>query len=111
MSIAVAIEDLADEVTKRGPGYLLTTVADGRPHVMHLAFTIDTTGTGAELRAPIGRSATANIGTQSAVTLLWPPEVDGGYSLIVDGEAVVVDVDGTPTAAVTAIGAVLHRPA
>ena len=104
MSIEVALEDLADEVIKRGRGYLLSSTAGSRPHVMHLRFTVD----GAELRADVGRSATRNIGAQPAVTLLWPPDTDGGYSLIVDGEA---RIDGEATAVVTATWAVLHRPA
>lgn len=103
MSIAVAIEDLAAEVEKRGPGYLLTTTADSRPHVMHFHFTID----GARLETGVGRSAARNIEAQAAVTLLWPPMDDGGYSLIVDGEAVV---EGE-SAVITALTAVLHRPA
>lgn len=108
MSIAVAIEDLADEVNRRGPGYLLTTTADSRPHVMHVRFAID----GAELQTGVGRSAARNIGTQPAVTLLWQPETEGGYSLIVDATAVVTSGDdGETTAVLTATSAVLHRPA
>ncbi|MDH3678586.1 MAG: pyridoxamine 5'-phosphate oxidase family protein [Acidimicrobiia bacterium] len=110
MSMKVALEDLADEVTKRGPGYLLTTRTGGRPHVMHVRFAVE----GRELRVPIGRSAAANIGDQPAVTLLWQPQQDGDYSLIVDGEATVAEgsgTDGNPVAVIEAIGAVLHRPA
>lgn len=102
MSIAVPLDELADEVAKRGAGYLLTATADGRPHVMHLQFAVD----GAVLRSPVGRSATRNIEAEPAVTLLWPP-LEDGYSLIVDGEAVVEEAG----AVVTAISAVLHRPA
>ena len=107
MSISVALDDLAGEVAKRGPGYLLTTAADSRPHVMHLRWTME----GIELRAGVGRSASANISAQAAVTLLWPPEEDGGYSLIVDGDASIADGADGPIAVVTAQGAVLHRPA
>ncbi|MGF1596536.1 MAG: pyridoxamine 5'-phosphate oxidase family protein [Acidimicrobiales bacterium] len=104
MSIKVAIEELATAVAERGPAYLLTTVPDGRPHVMHLQFAVD----GGELRAEgLGRTATANIGAQPAVTLLWSPDGDG-YSLIVDGEATA---DGAGGVVVTALDAVLHRPA
>ena len=107
MSIEVALDDLAGEIAARGPGYLLTTSAGSRPHVMHLRFTIE----GSELRVGVGRSAAANIGAQPAVTLLWPPQTDGGYSLIVDGDASVVDgADGTK-AVIAARTAVLHRPA
>ena len=104
MSITVALEDLGDEVAMRGPGYLLTTVADGRPHVMHLQFGVD----GSTLTTEIGRSAARNIGAQSAVTLLWPPTEHGGYSLIVDGTATV---ENESAAVIEAVSAVLHRPA
>lgn len=104
MSIAVPLEELAERVSERGPGYLLTTAAGSRPHVMHLQFTID----GAELRTTIGRSARRNIGDQAAVTLLWPPDEDGGYSLIVDATA---EVEGEAGVVITASTAVLHRPA
>ena len=104
MSITVALEELAQEVGKRGPGYLLTTTAGGRPHVMHLRFQIE----GTELRAGVGRSATRNIEAEPAVTLLWPSDTDGGYSLIVDGTATIED---EAMAVITAIGAILHRPA
>jgi hypothetical protein len=42
------------------------------------------------------------------VSLLWPPNEPGGYSLIVDGAAAPSD-DGR--IAVTPTRAVLHRPA
>ncbi|MEM9134019.1 MAG: pyridoxamine 5'-phosphate oxidase [Actinomycetota bacterium] len=108
MSIKVPLDELADTVAGRGPGYLLTA-GGGRPHVMHVSFEAD----GSVLRAPVGRSAAANIGAQPAVTLLWPP-ADDGYSLIVDAEAVVEgdpEGDTPPTVVATATGAVLHRPA
>jgi len=108
MSIKVPLDELADAVAARGPGYLLSA-GGGRPHVMHVRFAAD----GPVLRAPIGRSAAANIGAQPAVTLLWPP-ADDGYSLIVDADAVVEgdpEGDDPPTVVATATGAVLHRPA
>jgi hypothetical protein len=104
MSIKVALEDVAGEVARRGPGYLLTTDAGSRPHVMHLTFTVD----GDQLRTTVGRSAARNVGAQPAVTLLWPPEEPGGYTLIVDATA---ELDGELMVAVTPVGAVLHRPA
>lgn len=108
MSIKVPLDELADAVAARGPGYLLSA-GGGRPHVMHVEFAVE----GPVLRASIGRSAAANIGSQPAVTLLWPP-ADDGYSLIVDAEAVVEgnpEADAPPTVVATASGAVLHRSA
>ena len=103
MSIVVALEDLVGEVDRRGPGYLLTTTVGGRPHVMHQRFTV----AGSTLTTGAGRTASRNIGDEPAVTLLWPPEEPGGYSLVVDGTAEVVD----QRVIVTPLHAVLHRPA
>jgi hypothetical protein len=108
MSIEVSLDELEAEVSERGPGYLLTSKAGGgRPHVMHLHFTAD----GVELQASVGRSAAANIAVEPAVTLLWTPNNDYSYSLIVDGDAKIDDGPDGATAIVTATHAVFHRPA
>ncbi len=104
MSIVVSLEELAGEIAKRGAGYLLTTTADSRPHILHLSFSVD----GTELRAEVGRSAVTNIEAQSAVSLLWPARSTDDYSLIVDGTASISD---EAMAVIVASGAVLHRPA
>ena len=103
MSIVVPLEDLADQVAERGAGYLMTT-AGGRPHILHLNFVV----TGTELRAEVGTSAKANIGDQPEVSMLWPGRTADEYSLIADGEATI---EGDATAVITAVGAILHRPA
>lgn len=107
MSIKVELPDLAAEVTQRGPGYLLTTSADGRPHTIQVWFRID----GTKLRAPSGRSTGRNIAGQPKVALLWPPSEPGGYSLIVDGDAVIDESGEAAVAEITATSAILHRPA
>ncbi|MCP5030300.1 MAG: hypothetical protein GY939_00750, partial [Actinomycetia bacterium] len=104
MSTVVPLEELADEIAKRGAGYLLTTTADSRPHILHLNFAVD----GTELRVEVGRSARINIGAQPAVSILWPAQATDEYSLIVDGTATISD---EATAVIIATGAVLHRPA
>jgi hypothetical protein len=44
------------------------------------------------------------------VTVLWPPTDDDGFSLIADGDAVVVDGPGPDaTIEVVVTSAVLHR--
>jgi hypothetical protein len=103
MSIVVPLEDLAGEIAERGAGYLLSA-AGGRPHILHLNFVVD----GIELRAEVGPSAKANIEAQPAVAVLWPGRTADEYSLIADGEATI---DGEATVVVTAVGAMLHRPA
>lgn len=114
MSIQVPLDELTDEIDRRGAGYLLTSTAGGRPHVMHQRFSAD----GTDLVVPVGRSAAANIATEAAVTLLWPPLVGAAaatdtdsYSLIADGTARVVTSDDGSRAVITATSAVFHRPA
>jgi hypothetical protein len=113
VSIEVPLDELAAEVDRRGAGYLLTSTTEGRPHVMHVRFTVDD----GELRVRIGRSASANIAAQPAVTMLWSP-VDAAsedpaesYSLIADGTAVVEHGGDGPVAVVATTHAVFHRPA
>ena len=107
MSIELALGELQADVMERGPGYLITSTAGSRPHVMHLRFDIDDV----ELRAPIGQSAAANIAAEAAVTLVWPPNNANSYSLIVDGDAKVEEGPDGAVAVVTATHAVFHRPA
>jgi len=107
MSIPVEIENLATEVDNRGPGYLLTSGADGRPHTIELTFTVG----GAVLRARSGKSSARNIDDRPLVALLWPPMEPGGYSLIVDGEALIEGDGDNRTVVITATHAILHRPA
>lgn len=109
MSIEVPVESLAETVARYGPApFLLTTGEDGRPHATHVVVGVD----GAVLRCDLGRRTARNGAAQPKVSLLWPPDEPGGYSLIVDGDMIV---DGTPGAdargAITATRAVLHRPA
>lgn len=103
VSIPVALADLAEEVSRRGPGYLVTSSGQGRPHIMHLRFEVD----GIDFRAEVGRSSARNVAARPEVTLLWAPTDPGGYSLLVNGIGVL---DGDDVV-VTAGDAVLHRPA
>ncbi|MCV7198294.1 hypothetical protein [Mycobacterium angelicum] len=60
----------------------------------------------------IGGRTRNNLADRSDVTLVWPPREPGGYSLIVDGTAELVDA-GAETArlAVAPTRALLHREA
>ncbi|MFT4596990.1 MAG: hypothetical protein ACI9TF_001236 [Paracrocinitomix sp.] len=109
MSIKVELEDLAEHVTPRGAGYLVTTGADGRPHTTQVMFELD----GSTLRAPAGRKTIRNIEAQPLVALLWPPASADDYNLIIDGTAAVVDVndEGLGYASIEATHAILHRNA
>lgn len=117
MSIPVEIEKLAAEIDGRGPGYLITTGPDGRPHTTQAWLDVDADD-GAVVWAPAGRKTSRNVTACAAVAMLWPPREPGGYSLIIDGDATLVEGPPTPEgeppdnrARVVATHAVLHRPA
>ncbi|RHW27538.1 pyridoxamine 5'-phosphate oxidase [Nocardioides immobilis] len=103
MSIPVEIGDITAALERFGSGYLLTTT-DGRVKVVTVD--PDATGTGLRVSAP-GRGTLGNLAANPAVTLVFPPLEQHGYSLLVDGTGVADgdDVVVTPTSAV------LHRPA
>jgi hypothetical protein len=104
MSIPVAIEDLTAATGERGWAYLLTVGDDVRPHVV----AVDPVWDGDVLVVDVGRGTARNAAARPAISLCYPPVVDGGYSLIVDGEATVV---GDSVVRFAPTGAVLHRPA
>ncbi|MEM8904763.1 MAG: hypothetical protein AAGA17_11730 [Actinomycetota bacterium] len=108
MSIPVDLDALADAIAERGPvAYFLTGGPDGRPHATHATVEVD----GGLLRVGAGRKTARNAGERPAVSFLWPPAEEGGYSMIVDGDAVIEGDEGEHVAVVTPTFAVLHRPA
>ncbi len=108
MSVRVEVAELPSEILARGPGFLLTSVVDSRPHAAHLAFEVAAADGQVQLRAKAGRTSRSNCERRPAVTVLWPSVDDDGHSLIVDGEA---RLDGDDHVIVVAVNAVLHRPA
>lgn len=104
MSIPVPLADLAETMTRYPLAFLLTVGENERVHAVQVHPSVD----GDRLRVPgLGRRSLANAQERPSVTLLWPPPDDGGYSLIVDGEAAAAD-DGV---LVSPSRAVLHRAA
>jgi hypothetical protein len=84
MSIPVDLDRLAETLTDRPLGYVITVGGDFHAHAVAVdarleddEFTI----------ATAGRTTRRNAGEHPQVTLLWPPREPGGYSLIVDGRA------------------------
>jgi hypothetical protein len=103
MSIPVEIDRLAEALAGRGPGYLLTTSAEGGVK----AVTVEPVLVDGVLRCPASRGSAANLAGNPRATLLFPPPEPRGHTLL---------VDGTATAGYDGIGfrpesAVLHRPA
>jgi len=106
MSTPVALARLENETRRfaRAP-YLLTVGDDARPHAVAVAAAWE----GAALAMEVGQRSASNAAARPQVSLLWPPNEPGGYSLIVDGTA--APARGGDRIAVTPTRAVLHRPA
>jgi hypothetical protein len=104
VSISVAIEDLADTLTDRGPDAYLVTVRESRPHVVQVSVAVR----GEVLVVAPGRRTPTNIAQHPDVTLLWPVDASHPHhSLLVDGTA-RMSVDGE-WLEITPRSAVLHR--
>lgn len=101
MSIPVALDELDRALSDVGHGYLLTTRAGRVRVVSALPRLVD----GRLVVSGPGRGSLANVVDEPAVTLLWPPLVEGGMSLLVDGTATTEGDD----VVVVPQGAVLHR--
>lgn len=99
----MSVDELRSALERFASGYLLTTT-DGQVKVV----TVDPVWDAEQLliTAP-GKGTVANLGSNPAVTLAFPPLEPRGYTLIVDGTA---SVDGDDVRVRPATG-VLHRPA
>ena len=103
MSIPVDIGELRDALADRGPGYLLTSSADGRVK----AVTVEPIFRDGVLRCEASKGSTANLRANPRATFLFPPLEPRGYTLLVDGAATSDDtgIEFSPQSAI------LHRPA
>ncbi|MFD6858510.1 pyridoxamine 5'-phosphate oxidase family protein [Rhodococcus sp. NPDC060090] len=104
MSIKVDLDALDTALGEYGYAYLLTTSADAKPHAVAVSpvlvdgvFRIDEPG----------RRTSVNAQVHPIVSLVYPPAIPGGYSLIVDGEAELAGA----VLHVRPSSGVLHRPA
>ena len=104
MSIPVAIADLATATSEYGYAYLLTVRDDLRAHIV----AVTPTWEGERLVMDVGRGTAHNAAERPSISMCYPPLEEGGYSLIVDGDATV---DDGSTVRFAPTGAVLHRPA
>jgi hypothetical protein len=82
MSVKVDLDQLADTLADFTFAYLITVGDDFRVHTVAVdpVLTDGVIGVG---RA--GRHTCANLADHPAVTVIWPPNEPGGYSLIIDG--------------------------
>lgn len=101
MSIPVALDQLREEIARRGDAaFLVSTGGDG-PHVVSARLGWD----GDALAATAGSRTASNVGASPTVCVLWPSASFDDYSLIVDGHA---HLDGE-TVLIEPARAVLHR--
>jgi hypothetical protein len=101
MSIAVALDQLRDEIAERGDAAFAVTVGDAGPHVVSVRITWD----GDALVGGAGTRTAANVAHRPAITLLWPSAAFEDFSLLVDGTAEAAD----GRLHITPLKAVLHR--
>lgn len=110
MSIPVAAKDILKTINEYGSStYLISATADNHPHVANLTFTIDKN----DLILTVGKRGTKNLENCPQITMLWPPNELGGYSLIIDGMASKQeDLDGSGSVwKISFDSGILHRPA
>lgn len=100
----VDLGELGQHLQRHPFAYLLTVGEDLRAHAVSVTPTLEEGGL---LVTGLGRRTSGNLAAHPDVSLVWPPYEPGGYSLIVDGRATVID----ETARVEPSHAVLHRPA
>src|SRR5262245_16866247 len=103
MSIPVAVADLEKALADFGAGYLLTVGGDATVKVVTVEPTVRD---GVVLVSGPGKGTIANLAGNANATLVFPPPLPRGFTLLVDG---IADVDGE-NVRVTPSGAVLHRP-
>jgi len=105
MSIVVDPAQLAETLTQFGHAYLLTTDAAGVVKVNTVEPSV--VGDAVVIGGPGMMQARLNVGVHAFATLIWPPVVHHGHTLIVDGTAAFDDA----SISITPSRAVLHRPA
>jgi hypothetical protein len=103
MSIPVELTSLASVIARYRFAYLMTTSAKGAPRAVAVAAVLQ----GGELVVNgIGRRTRENALARPVVGLVWPPQSEADYSLIIDGQAAVTG----ESLRITPTRAVLHRP-
>lgn len=108
MSIPVSLDGLRAALAERGgTAYVLTVGEDGRAHAVHAPLRWE----GDALAVDVGKRTAANAAARPSISLLCPVRQAGDYSLIVDGNAVVISGDGGDRVLITPTKAVLHRAA
>jgi len=109
MASNVDFDRLAEKLAGHDYAYLITVDAQNRPHPVPVMPTLD--GDTVRIAALGGRRSRANLARSADVTVMWPPPVPGGYTVIVDGTAEVSDAGELASLAIAPSSAVLIRVA
>lgn len=106
MSVKVDLDQLAGALTDFAFAYLVTVDDSYHAHTVAVEpVLVD----GILDVGPVGGGTRENLAQHDGVTLVWPPRVPGGYSLIVDGRGQPIADDARLRIAPSR--AVLHRRA
>lgn len=92
MTSNVDFARLTEKLVGYDYAYLITVDSENRPHPVPVMPVLD--GDTVHVGALGGRRSRANLARSSDVTVMWPPPVPGGYTVIVDGTAEVSDAGG-----------------
>jgi hypothetical protein len=103
MSIPVDLSKLAEVMGRYRFAYVLTSGERGAPHAVAVNAVLQG---GALVVDEPGRRTRDNALLRPDVALVWPPQAEADYSLIVDGQAAVAG----GALRITPLRAVLHRP-
>lgn len=104
MSIPVELPRLGETLARFDFAYLLTHGGEGAPRVLAVRPVLRD---GVLCIDGVGERMRARAEAHPTVGLVWPPQGEDGYSLVVDGQASMVDAQ----VRVAPTHAVLHRPA
>ncbi|MFZ0834728.1 MAG: pyridoxamine 5'-phosphate oxidase family protein [Mycobacterium sp.] len=105
MSVKVDLDQLAGALADFTIAYLITVDDDYRAHTV----AVEPALVGGVIDAgAVGGSTRKNLSRHDGVTLVWPPNQPGGYTLIVDGRGRLNEDDALR---VVPSRAVLHRKA
>ncbi len=92
MPTQVDFDALAEKLVGHDYAYLITVGDDGRPHPVPVMPVLK--GDTVYIGAIGGSRSRKNLARTNDVTVMWPPPVPGGYTIIADGQADVSEPGG-----------------
>lgn len=109
MSQQVPVDELEAAAAAYGEtAYAVVNSSEGPPRVTHVRVRF----AGDTIEVLLGRGAASAAAANPLMSLVWPASADQSMSLIVDGQAEVLEEPSPETAVrIRPTGAVRHRPA